>query len=124
MKGPVIKGRQLGQGQRKCQRWREPGSLLLLMVFLFPALVGGQSSTSAPGVPAQKPIPDERQANREAVRLILEQGLMTRNADHRCEVVMALSLMHIENDPFPLLETALADKDVYVQVAACATLSG
>ncbi|MFQ3589067.1 MAG: HEAT repeat domain-containing protein, partial [Chloracidobacterium sp.] len=67
---------------------------------------------------------DERQANLEAARMILEQGLTERNPDRRSEAAMALSLTRVENNPFPLLETAIADKDMYVQIATCATLAG
>ncbi len=104
---------------------------LLLSGALF-AAVGAQSP---PGIPPQaitvgparmalEETPEERQANLEAARLVLEQGLMERNADRRAEVAMALSLTRVENNPFPLLEIAIADKDIYVQVAACASLAG
>ncbi|OYT72543.1 MAG: hypothetical protein CFK52_04930 [Chloracidobacterium sp. CP2_5A] len=68
--------------------------------------------------------PEERRASLEAARKILEQGLAERNADRRVEAAMALSLTRVENNPFPLLETAIADKDIYVQIAACASLAG
>ncbi|MCS7078496.1 MAG: HEAT repeat domain-containing protein [Chloracidobacterium sp.] len=74
--------------------------------------------------PAKEETPEERGAALEAARIILAQGLTERNADRRREVVIALSLTRVENDPFPLLETAIADKDMHVQVAACATLAG
>jgi len=113
------------RGWRPAKRWRwgRLGGGLLLVLGLSPALVGGQS-LAAGAAPMKEAVADERQANLEAARLILEQGLKERNPDHRCEAVIALSLTRVENNPFPLLETALADKDVYVQVAACATLAG
>jgi hypothetical protein len=113
------------RGWRPAKRWRwgRLGGGLLLVLGLSPALVGGQSPAAA-AAPTKDAVADERQANLEAARLILEQGLKERNPDHRCEAVIALSLTRVENNPFPLLETALADKDVYVQVAACATLAG
>lgn len=111
------------RGRNAGEQWVRLGGGLLLVAALCPAPVGGQAPT-VPAVQVQKSSTGERQSNLEAARMILEQGLQERNADQRCEVVMAISLTRAENNPFPLLESALADEDVYVQVAACATLAG
>jgi len=121
----MVKAQKSNLRLQKRKRWGCLGSGLVLVVVLSPTLVGGQSPVAAPqAVMVQEAVAAERQAHLEAARLILEQGLREGNADQRREVVIALSLTRVENNPFPLLETALADKDVYVQVAACATLSG
>ncbi len=103
------------------------GSVLLVsscLLITTQALSMGNVVEPDIGGIVRKEHPEERQANLEAARLILEQGLTERNADWRTEVAIALSLTRVENNPFQLLEIALMDKDMYVQVAACATLAG
>lgn len=118
------RGRRFGAALIWSGLWLAAASAPAAAVRVAPA--GGALVVAAPGGGrvAVEETPAERQANLEAARLILEQGLTERNADRRAEVAMALSLTRVENNPFPLLETAVGDKDMYVQIAACATLAG
>ncbi len=75
----------------------------------------GQSKSVGP--PAPPPSPEENRAN-----LILKEGLANKNPDIRKQSVAALGLIGPREPYISDISTALTDKDVYVRLAAVASI--
>src|SRR5207245_2918423 len=87
----------------------------ILLVCLTTVAVGAQTTRVGPAAPPQSP--EESRAN-----LILGTGLGDKNPDIRKQAVAALGLIGPREPYLSQIGNALSDKDVYVRLAAVASL--
>jgi HEAT repeat protein len=85
------------------------------VVFLAAFTLWGQSKIAGPAAPP--PSADENRAN-----LILNEGLANKNPDVRKQAVAALGLIGPREPYLSEITAALSDKDVYVRLAAVASI--
>ncbi len=88
---------------------------LVLPVFLVASISWGQSKSVGPAAPP--PTPEETRAN-----LLLGAGLGDKNPDVRKQAVAALGLIGPREPYISEINNAISDKDVYVRLAAVASL--
>lgn len=87
----------------------------VLLVWLAACTAWGQSKSVGP--PAPPPTPEQNRAN-----LLLGAGLGDKNPDVRKQAVAALGLIGPREPYLSQINNAISDKDVYVRLAAVASL--